>query len=381
MYEETKALVRKLYKNDKGEPFELTDGQAQIFEAIFTKKDPRVHINTHTRYGKSETVSMAVLTRIATYPEKFAIVAGEEDKARIIMSYVIKHIFDNEYTKNRFVLDKNESFESIRRYKNKDRINFKVGNGLFGEVFICSGKKAMGLGAPNIIEDESALINSQDHAFIMRMLGDQPENFLCKIGNPFESDHFRASAEDPSYKHITIDYQQGIREGRLTPQYIDEMRKQPFFDILYECKFPPQGSIDDQGWLPLLTRDEIDKAMIDYNAGYKGFGIRKMGVDVAGGGRNYSVIVIRYSNYAKITLKSQNPDTMTLVENILTQKEQEDIGVFNISIDMVGIGRGVYDMTTRLKPGVRGVNPGESLPIERYYEDSEKFTNLRAYMF
>jgi len=38
----------------------------------------------------------------------------------------------------------------------------------------------MGLGAPNVIEDESALVKDKDHALVMRMLGDQTDNFLFK---------------------------------------------------------------------------------------------------------------------------------------------------------------------------------------------------------
>jgi len=53
------------------------------------------------------------------------VVAGNEIKAQIIMNAVIKHIFDNEYTKGRFILDKGESEEKIRRFRNKKRINFK----------------------------------------------------------------------------------------------------------------------------------------------------------------------------------------------------------------------------------------------------------------
>ncbi len=54
---------------------------------------------------------MAVLTRVATYPEKWAIVAGNKDKAGIIMSAIIRHIFDNEYTKSKFVMAKGETQE------------------------------------------------------------------------------------------------------------------------------------------------------------------------------------------------------------------------------------------------------------------------------
>ena len=125
--ESSRELVKSLYCDDKGRPFELTDGQLQIFDLIFKKKYPRNHIETPTRYGKSETVSMGVLTRASTFPEKWAIVAGSQEKAQIIMNYIIKHIFDNDYTKKRFVMEKGESEESIRRHRSKRRINFNVG--------------------------------------------------------------------------------------------------------------------------------------------------------------------------------------------------------------------------------------------------------------
>ena len=63
MYEDIKELVKQLFKNDKGEPFILTDTQAEIFNLIFRKKYARNHIETTTRFGKSEVVSQAVLLR------------------------------------------------------------------------------------------------------------------------------------------------------------------------------------------------------------------------------------------------------------------------------------------------------------------------------
>lgn len=378
MYEAEKQLVRRLYKNSKGEPFEMTDGQAELFHLIFTKKYPRNHIETFTRYGKSEIVSMAVLTRVSTFPEKWAIVAGKESKAHIIMDYVIRHIFDNEYTRQRFIIGAGESAESIQRYRNKKRINFNVGKGKLGELFICSAKEAMGFGAPNVIEDEAALISDQDHALVMRMLGDQRDNFLVKIGNPWESKHFRESHDDIRYHKFIVDYRQGIKEGRLTPAYVDEMRKQPFFDVLYECKFPQEGTVDEKGWVPLLTKGEVEGAMIDIGIG---FGVNKLGVDVAGGGRNFSVIVQRYTNLARIVYKSHEPDTMLLAESVMNLKRKEDergqkILPQNILVDSLGIGKGMYDLLARNLPGVFGVN-GASEPMY----DRDRFVNLRAEMY
>ena len=87
-------LVASRYKNYYGKPFELTDGQSEIFESIAKRKYPRVQCISYTQYGKSDTVSMAVLTRITTFPEKWALVAPSNKKAHIIMSYLIQHTFE-----------------------------------------------------------------------------------------------------------------------------------------------------------------------------------------------------------------------------------------------------------------------------------------------
>jgi len=163
------------------------------------------------------------------------------------MDYLIRHIFDNDFTKSRFVMEKGESEEAIRRHRRKDRINFKLPDGTLSEILVATAENALGFGAPNVVEDESALISSQDHSMVMRMLGAQTENFLCKIGNPFDSDHFRASYEDDNYMKIIIDYKDAIREGRLTEEFVEEMRKQPNFGVLYEVKFPPRDQIDQDG--------------------------------------------------------------------------------------------------------------------------------------
>lgn len=208
------------------------------------------------------------------------------------MDYLIRHIFDNDFTKSRFVMEKGESEEAIRRHRRKDRINFKLPDGTLSEILVATAENALGFGAPNVVEDESALISSQDHSMVMRMLGAQTDNFLCKIGNPFDSDHFRASYEDDNYMKIIIDYKDAIREGRLTEDFVEEMRKQPNFGVLYEVKFPPRDQIDQDGWIPLMTKEDIDRAMIEPNT-MEGFGIRKAGADIAGGGRNFSIIVNR----------------------------------------------------------------------------------------
>jgi len=378
--EEAKVLVRSLFKNSQGNPFEMTDGQSIIFVLVTSRKFPRLQIETFTRYGKSDILSMAGLIMKTQTPGKLAIVAGNKEKATIIMGYAIGHIFDNAGIRKKFIIEKTESEENIRRYRNKTKINFDLGNGKLGEMFICSAPDALGWGAPDVIEDESGLVKTNEHALVMRMLGDQPDNFLGKVGNPWPEEHFIKSFEDPEYKKVIIDYKIGIKEGRILPAYVDEMRKQPFFDVLYECKFPKSGIIDEKGWVPLITRDEIKSAMIDP---VDGFGVKKLGVDVAGGGRNFSVIVKRYTNIAKIALRNQDPDTMNLAESTISMMNKRENWKYDfypedVGIDSVGMGKGVYDIVNRQCPGVWGIN-GADKPTD--LTEEQRFVNLRAELF
>ena len=64
-----KHLCRKFFKDSYGNPFEITDGQADIFLAIFLREHLLWQIITYTQYGKSDTVSMAVILRAISFRE------------------------------------------------------------------------------------------------------------------------------------------------------------------------------------------------------------------------------------------------------------------------------------------------------------------------
>ena len=87
----------------------------------------------------SLTIALAVLTRVATFPEKLAIVAPSLTKARIIMGYIIDHAFDNPFTASRLEIAKDESEQRLRRERSKNRLTFRQSDGSIGEVFVVSG--------------------------------------------------------------------------------------------------------------------------------------------------------------------------------------------------------------------------------------------------
>lgn len=377
--ETLRALEAYAFTDDSGKPIDWTPGQIEIIDCILHRSAPdarkRIQIIATTQYGKSLAVAAGVVIRASLKPEKWAIVAGTGEKARIIMEYVIMLALNNEIIRTQLNVENN--LDRLRMKRSADRLTFKRK----GEVRVYSAdatrvyetsKSLMGFGAPNIIEDESALIGDVLQATVMRMLGGTQDNFLIKIGNPFTRGHFLRTWVGGNYYRIFIDYKRAMREGRLTPEFIAEMKEEAMFDILYGCLFPEADAMDAKGWLPLLTDVEIQRAIVE---GEMPFGYFRLGADVAGGGRNYSTIILRAYNVARKLYKKSEPDTMKFLGQI--QHYQVALGVArdDIFLDMVGIGKGAYDAGRKVNDQLNGVNGGAE-PA-----DKTRFVNLRAEMY
>jgi hypothetical protein len=375
-------LVKGLYKDEFGIPLTLSEGQAKIFECIFKRKTRRNHLMTYTQYGKSLVTALAILTRVSTYPEKWIIVAGREKQAKIIMGYIIGHVFDNDYTKGKLQLG-GEDVEKLQRERSKNRLTFRHTDGTMGEVMVLSadsrnqktaGEAVMGFGAPNVVLDEAALIDDDIEAKIFRMLGGKPDNFYLKIGNPFKRNHFWKDYEDPNFYHLNVDWVQGIKEGRLTEDFIREAKGKPLFDILYGNQFPPQELMDEKGYMPLLDEGDIkeieNKDMIDRKV---------MGIDPAGEGRDESKWVIRDPFKAIVAATEKISSPMSIAQRTMTLMMAEKIPAWNVYIDSFGIGAAVIGELARAGVIVNGVNVGDHMPKDS--DEDEKFYNKRAWMF
>jgi len=375
----TAEMVKEMYR-ENGKPIVLTPTQEEIFNLIWKKQHPRNHIMCFTRFGKSFTVALAVLTRVATFAEKWAIVAPSEKKARIIMSYIIEHCFDNQYTKQKLEYDRKESLERMRRERSKSRINFVHSDKTLGEVFILSadsrsksksGDSLMGFGAPNVILDEAALIDNDIEAKIFRMLGDQTENFYFKIGNPFRRNHFLKDYRDPKFHKVNADYKRGLAENRITEDFMEEAMRKPHFGVLYKNRFPSADAIDDKGWSYLVTDTEYELAL-DNITPESEFGISQLGLDIARGGGNFNVWVKRSKNYARVLARNQDPDLMRTVGGTIRLARENSIDMRNVSTDDIGVGAGVTDRLREQKYYINAVKNSEKA------NDETKFINRRA---
>jgi hypothetical protein len=336
------------------------------------------------------TVALAVLTRVSTFPEKWAIVAPSEKKAKIIMGYIIDHAFDNDYTRMKLDVAKGESLEHLRRERSKNRLTFKHSNNGIGEVYILSadsrnkqnsGDALMGFGASNVILDEAALIDDDIEAKIFRMLGDKMDNFYMKIGNPFRRNHFLKDYRDGNFYKLNIDYQVGIKEGRLTEEFVEECKKKPFFDILYENKFPEAEAMDAKGWSNLITDKEYDNALAS-KMEVSEFGTRNLGHDIARGGGNFNVWVRRSDNFATILARNSDADLMSNVGTTIRLVVDNRIDWQNVSLDDTGLGGGCTDRLREQGFKVNAVKLGEQArePMKYINRRAENYWRLKKWL-
>ena len=371
----------ELYRfvDDAGKEIIWTNGQIEIIDCILHRSAPdgkkRIQIIASTQYGKSLAVAAGVVIRSSLKPERWAIVAGTQEKARIIMEYAIMLALNHDAIRNQLTPD--TPLDRLRMKRSATRLTFKRK----GEIRVYSAeaklvaetsKSLMGFGAPNVIEDESALIGDVLQATVMRMLGGTKDNFLIKIGNPFTRGHFWRTWRDGNYYRIFIDYKRALKEGRYSEDFINEMKEEAMFDVLYECLFPIEGAMDLRGWLPLLTDADLERATVEAD---QPFGTFKLGNDVAGGGRNFSVSVLRAYNVARKIYKENQPDTMIFIGNIIRFMQALGILGEDVSIDKVGIGKGGYDRLREMNDKIVGVNAGEEA------DDKTRYINKRAEMY
>lgn len=388
-----------IFHNETDQPFGdlLTDTQLTVIDIIAKRRYPRTQLVLPTQYGKSKSVAQGLLLRVTTFKEKWAIVAPSEEKGRIIMDYIIEHIFDDE----RFIklLDYDGTKEKLLKERSKTRITFRGK----GEVRVYSAnasntqatKKAlMGFGAANVILDESALISDDLYATVKRMIGGTKDNFLLEIGNPFTRNHFYRTWTGGRYKKVWIDVEVAIREGRYTREYIKEMEEEAFYDVLYLCLFPDEEEIIENGYRRILSDLVIDDAIsvdepvLNYLKNDQGEIVKNkwgfdvvddlpmLGIDVAGGGSAFTKYVIRYPRhgFAKVVATSDSDDLDEIADKAEELIRQYNIEDYRCVVDAGGVGHGLAPILKNRGYFIKAVLFGESSP-------EKAFTNMRAFMY
>ena len=295
-----KVLETFTFKTKDGFLFNdsITQGQKEIMEVILTKQSldgrglKRVHCEAHTRYGKSLSVGAAVAVRAFSKKEPWAIIGPTQAQAQIIMDYVIEFALGDPILAKAIAGDPGKmKFEYLKEHKKKDRITFLGGGEVRSFTAGKEGDSLMGFGSENVVEDECYLINNQTHSKVIRMLGDHPESsFLFKIGNPWNREHGLKSRRSDKYFKMIYDYKVGMKEKRITDDFLAEVQKEPNFSVLYECVPPDEDRVDELGYMQLFPERLLENAIVKKDS-VQPFGARIDGVDVGDVGSDFSVII------------------------------------------------------------------------------------------
>lgn len=370
----------------------VTEGQLRIFAAIVFRFSKRVEIICSTQYGKTLWVALAAIIVACIQGEIIAIVAPTNEKAKLLMRYFIDHLGDDVLFHGK--LEINTKLERLKQEESKERIILQNGGG----IFVVSAQQrnakksieaAMGQGAKIVVGDEFCLIEDNTEATIFRMIGGKgPDAFYCKIGNPFyiapPNSHFKETWDNPTYEKIFIDYHVALAEGRYTPEFIEEAKKRPLFDILFACEFPPEDTIDSRGYRKLVLSDWIKygitlervQQLMAKEIEEKGkLTIKpKLGCDIGAGG-DWNTYVLRWGKFMVLAGANQSSDTMTNVAEIERIVEENMIDWEDVNIDDIAVGKGVYDRLRERDRPVTGVTAGEPAG------DSETFMNMKAELY
>lgn len=370
----------------------MTPTQLLIAYIIVKRLFSRVILVLPTQYGKSLCVALAVLLRAVTHKEKWAVIAPTEDKARIIMDYIIEHIFDDEIFVEQ--LEYKGTKEQLKQEKSKTRLTFREG----GEIRVYTAdarntqavKKALtGFGSPNIILDESGLMSDEIYSMVKRMLGGTKDNFLLEIGNPFFKNHFyRMFLNLKRYARVWIDAKIALEEGRYTQDFLDEMKAEAFYDVLYDCEFPDSESDVPPGYRKLISDAFIHNAFIsqDLPIGHNPDGTiidqPILGIDPNHGGKNRSSFVVRYPKigFSKLVLLKRYDD---MKGKDITGEQLADtellVREYGIAPDRIvvdgGNGGALGDALIRKGYQPHVVMFGESA------DDSARYANQRAELY
>ena len=182
---------------------------------------------------------------------------------------------------------------------------------------------------------------------------------------------------------------EALEEGRISKQVIEENKPYRFFKVLYECIFPTAEEVDEKGWSYLLTEDDIAKSMARWE-GAEHYGRRRLGNDIARGGRNFNVWALRGDNYATILKKDHNNDLMAVAGQTQSFMQEQRVEEEDVSLDDVGVGGGVTDrMKEAGYKNINAVKEGAKAtettlkwnPKTKKEEEMPEYANMRAQLY
>lgn len=333
---------------------EPTPLQCELIRIIAFREVPKLSVSAMTRWGKSYCISRGVAIGFLMEKNvKVFFIGPKKEQATILRDYMAEVIMACPKLLSMSDLEATGT-DRLRRETSKARMTFREHNNEY-RVFSAEGDAdrlmghGIGRGGGWIIKDEATLIKDEASAKITRMSGDAPDKtMIIEAFNPWHRDNvaFKHTI-DPDWKYIHIGYPEAIKDGRITPEFIETERKNltPLnFTVLYESKFPEESA--DQlipYWAIDKAQREIPKDLVVEE--------RILGCDIAEMGNDLTVLtyIERSGNLYVVKdifvyAKQELSETTNKIEKLVYEKR-----INRVSVDSIGVGAGVFSELRKRK--------------------------------
>lgn len=241
---DVKALVRWLFPKIKAAQ-NITDTQAYIIKRVAFSEVQRLSISAYTRYGKTQTIAIAVAIYILINEnKKIKFIGPSTDPAGILRNYMTELILNSRGNILLNLADLDRSgYERIKKEASRSRMTFK--NGCEYRVISAHGEgfAAMGHGGDLICVPKDTLIETNQGKL--------------RIKDIVESD---SNIEVLSYNHNlnTIEYKPILKTFKRTSERLLRLY---YNDNYIECTENHPVFVLTKGYIPAKKVGFLDKIL------------------------------------------------------------------------------------------------------------------------
>lgn len=351
-----------------------TPGQAEIASVYAFLEHRRAAISAHTRFGKTFSAGhgLGIVTTLDPRPLKIGVIGPREKQAALIREEYVDALLANPLAKQNLRMTGRNVADRMKRELSQKQIDFVDGKRFSVFSAADDAERIMGFGADIVVAEECDLIPEEAWPKILRMLGDDPDGgTLIMQGNPWrKGGRFYKALRNPKYKVIQIGWERGVREGRITEAFVQEMRAEmppALFRVFYDSQFP------DASTGQLIPWEHIERAADTRPPRFIGSPGERFGLDVAEGGADFSVLSkLRFTGRGREQVGVSDwqqqwaeADTMATAARAAAFMPPGA----TVVVDVVGVGKGVADRLRQLGFAILEYRGGDAA------EEKERFRN------
>ena len=195
------------------------------------------------------------------------------------------------------------------------------------------------------------------------------------VGRFYEIHSRRVGYQDWKVRHVTLD--ECIKAGRISPQWVEDRKSQwgEQSAVFQNRVLGEFASSDTDGVIPLAWIERANQRWLEWNESEKKEKFTSVGCDIARSGEDKSVLALRFENVISELRRYSKADTMETTGHITGIMRLQNKGY--ATIDVIGIGAGVYDKLRENKVKVSAFNASEHTNL-RDKSGELGFINCRA---